>query len=83
MIFAAIGRDLRHAQLELLDGGPVESRVFGEWSMCAQAVNPAAGPILKTLELTEDFDPFQMEGAKALALMQAIARSDALSQAAT
>jgi hypothetical protein len=72
MVFATIGRDLRHAQLELLDAGPATRRRFGQWSMCAHAVTPAAAPILKTLELTPDFDPFRMDGRKALDLMVAI-----------
>lgn len=72
MVFATIGRDLRHAQLELLDAGPATERRFGQWSMCAHAVTSAATPILKTLELSPDFDPFQMDGRKALELMIAI-----------
>jgi hypothetical protein len=75
LIFSTIGRELRHAQIELLDGGPAEDRLFGKWSMCAHAVTPASGPVLKTLALAPDFDPFQMDGRKALSLMQAIVQA--------
>lgn len=73
-VFGVIGRDLRHAQLELLGGGAAASRLFGRWSMCAHAVTPGMGPVLETLELGGDFDPFRMDGDKALALLAAISR---------
>lgn len=75
MIFAAIGRDLRHAQLELLDGGPAKARLFSRWSMCAHTIAPEAAPILRALELAPDFDPFQIDGAKALKLMTAVSKA--------
>jgi hypothetical protein len=71
-VFGVIGRDLRHAQLELMSGAPAGERLFGRWSMCAHAISPAAAPILRTLDLTGDFDPFRMDGDKALALLVAI-----------
>jgi hypothetical protein len=82
MIFAGIGRDQRHAQVELLDGGPAEERLFGRWSMCAHSLTPEAAPVLKTLALTPDFDPFQMDGRKALSLMQAIAQAQLAARSA-
>jgi hypothetical protein len=75
-VFSAIGRDLRHAQLELLAGGAASTRLFGRWSMCARSIDPGFAPVLETLDLAPDFDPFQLEGAKALALLTAIARFD-------
>jgi hypothetical protein len=73
-VFGMIGRDLRHAQLELLTGGPAQGRLFGQWSMCARTITPQAGPVLKTLELAGEFDPFRLEGEKALALLVAISK---------
>ena len=73
-VFGVIGRDLRHAQLELLGGGAATSRLFGQWNMCAHAITPGADPVLKTLELSGDFDPFRMDGDKALALLVAISK---------
>jgi hypothetical protein len=75
IVFAAIGRDLRHAQLEVMEGGPVGERLFGQWSMCAHAITPDAAPILDALDLSADFDPFQMDGAKALKLMVAVSKA--------
>jgi hypothetical protein len=74
-VFGVIGRDLRHAQLELLGGGATNARLFGQWSMCGRTVTPAAAPILATLDLAGDFDPFRMEGDKALALLVAISKA--------
>lgn len=74
-IFATIGRDLRHCQMELLDGGVAPSRLFGAWSMCAHGLTPAAKPVLKALELETGFDPFRMQGDKALALLVAISKA--------
>jgi hypothetical protein len=76
MVFGTIGRDLRHAQLEVMVGGPVEARLFGGWSMCAHAIAPSAAAILKTLDLTPDFDPFTMDGDRMLRLMQAVSMAD-------
>ena len=75
MIFGAIGRDPRHAQLELMRCGPVEERLFGRWSMCAHTITPDAKPILDTLDLDAEFDPFTMPGDKALQLMVAVSKS--------
>ena len=80
MIFGAIGRDLRHAQLELMQAGPVEDRLFGRWSMCAHAITPDAKPILDMLDLSPDFDPFTMPGDKALQLMVAVSQSEPLAK---
>lgn len=74
-VFGVIGRDLRHAQLELLGGGATDRRLFGEWSMCGRTVTPDAAPILAALDLKGDFDPFRMEGEKALALLVAISKA--------
>ena len=75
MVFGVISRDLRHSQLEMLSAGPVEKRLFGQWSMCAHAITPKASPILETLDLAADFDPFQIDGAKALNLMTAVSKA--------
>ncbi len=75
MVFGVIGRDLRHAQLEMLSAGPVSERLFGQWGMCAHAITPEAAPILETLDLAADFDPFQIDGGKALKLMTAVSRA--------
>jgi hypothetical protein len=76
MVFGIIGRDLRHAQLEVMQGQAVEDRQFGRWSMCAHAIAPSADKILKTLDLTPDFDPFTLDADRMLRLMQAISKAD-------
>ena len=73
-IFGSIGRDLRHAQLELMVGSPAHERLFGRWSMCGRAVTPSSEPILTTLDLARDFDPFKMDSDTALRLLTAIAK---------
>jgi hypothetical protein len=76
-VFGVIGHDLRHAQLELLTGGPAGERLFGQWDMCGRAITPAAAPILRTLDLDVEFDPFRMDGDRALKLLVAISRAPA------
>ena len=76
MVFGVIGRDLRHAQLEVMQGGPVEARLFGRWSMCAHAIGPSATKVLRTLDLSPDFDPFIMDGERMVRLMQAVSLAD-------
>ncbi len=72
-LFGEIGRDLRHAQLELLGAGPAEERLFGAWSMYARKITPKATPILHLLDVRGEFDPFGMSVDKALRLLQAVA----------
>ena len=76
-VFGVIGRDLRNAQLELMTAGPVGERLFGQWSMCAHTITPAAAPILKMLDLSGEFDPFRMDGDKTLSLLTAISHAPA------
>ena len=70
-----IGRDLRHAQLELMTGGPATERLFGAWSMCARAITPASAPILRAIDLAGAFEPFRLSGDKALQLLVAISKA--------
>jgi len=74
--FGDIGRDLRHVQIETLAAGPVETRLFGEWSMCARTLGPQAAAVMGALEMDGDFDPFALSGDKAVQLMLALAPLD-------
>ena len=71
--FGDIGRDLRHVQIEMLAAGPAETRLFGDWSMCARTLGPHAEAVMNALDLHGDFDPFALSGDKALELMLALA----------
>ena len=53
---------------------PAESRLFGDWTMCARTLSPAAAPALKALELDGDFDPFALTGERALQVLQVLVR---------
>jgi hypothetical protein len=67
--FGVIGRDLRHVRLEMLSAGEVGERLFGQWSMCARAITPAARPALRALEIDGEFDPMRLSADKALKLL--------------
>jgi hypothetical protein len=72
--FGVIGRDLRHIQLEMLSAGPAGHRLFGDWSMCARTLSAEAAPVLKALDLQEEFDPFGLSAERALELLRLLAR---------
>ncbi len=81
-IFSVIGRDLRHVQIEVLEGGPAPARRFGQWSMCAATITPEARPAIEALDFRGDFDPFELESGAALKLLTALSHLPAVAQLA-
>ena len=74
-VLGAIGRDLRHAQLEFMQAGAADERLFGQWSMCGRTIASNSAAILSALDLGAEFDPFRMDGRRALQLLTAISRA--------
>lgn len=81
-IFSVIGRDLRHVQIEVLEGGAASKRLFGRWSMCAHTITPAALPAIQALDARGEFDPFELESGAALRLLMALSALPAVAQLA-
>ena len=81
-IFSVIGRDLRHVQIEVLEGGVVDARLFGRWSMCAHTITPQAQPAIDALDFCGEFDPFELESGAAVRLLLALSNLPAVAQLA-
>ena len=58
--FVAIAGDLRHHGVEILTAGPIESRIFPDWSMHYAGQAGAHGAMLKRYSCGPHFDPFAM-----------------------
>ena len=76
-IFDKISEDDRHTVPVVLDRGPVETRIFGAWIMCARALAGRDGAVLGRLGLGRGFDPALQPSQPVLPLMLAIAREHA------
>jgi blue light- and temperature-responsive anti-repressor len=81
-IFSVIGRDLRHVQIEVLEGGAAQQRLFGRWSMCAHTITPEARPAIEALDFRGEFDPFELESGAALKLLMTLSHLPAVAQLA-
>ena len=76
-VFEQIADDDRHTTPVVLDRGPIETRAFGAWIMCARALAGRDGAILGRMGLARGFDPAKQPGRPVLPLMLAIAREHA------
>jgi hypothetical protein len=81
-IFERICSDDRHTTPVVLERGPIETRTFGAWIMCARVLAGRDATVLSQLGLGRGFDPSHMPGAPALPLLIAIAREHAQSLSA-
>ena len=72
--YERIVQDDRHTAPVMLDHGPIESRAFGAWIMCARVLAGRDGAILGRLGLGRGFDPVIEPERPLLPLLLAIAR---------
>jgi len=70
--YGRICEDPRHTEAKVLAAGPVETRAFADWNMCARRLTPADDAILATLDLREAFQPYDLSGRSALRLLMAV-----------
>ena len=56
-LFKHICTDPRHRDAVLLGEGPIQTRDFGQWSMCARQLSPTDALILGELDRRPRFDP--------------------------
>lgn len=75
IVFGAILRDMRHAQVEVLEAKPVDGRLFGDRGMQAVCVTSANAPELAAIDLAADFDPFQIDAEATLRLMSLLSEA--------
>lgn len=71
--FITIAKDPRHDVLELLQVGPIDSRLFGRWSMVGRRLSPDAAELLEMMNGAGAFDAARLDGAGALRLMMTVA----------
>ena len=64
-----IRSDIRHQDAVALDAGPVSTRKFSKWTMCARRLTRADNGILQTLDLKGTFDPTMLTPVSALRLL--------------
>jgi len=57
-LFARISRDRRHRDINLMDWGPIEARLFGEWSMAAHLHDTLSHPVLDRHAITHPDELF-------------------------
>ncbi len=73
-IYERVVQDDRHTTPVVLDRGPIESRAFGKWIMCARVLAGRDSAILGRLGLGRGFDPTVEPTRPVLPLLLAIAR---------
>jgi hypothetical protein len=72
MAYGRIVDDPRHGEAKVLGSGPVESRAFQAWCVCARVFGAADAAILEALERRGPFDAGRLTDRSALKLLQGI-----------
>lgn len=67
--FLTIAKDPRHEQIELLESGPVDGRLFGRWSMIDRRISPDSAELLEAMSGYGAFDASRLDGPGALRLL--------------
>lgn len=70
--YGRIVGDPRHEASKILSAGPVESREFGNWNMCARQMSPADDAIVETLSRRGALNPTSLTASAALRLLTAV-----------
>ncbi len=71
-VYGRVLNDPRHEGLRVIQAGPIESREFGAWSMCGQALSPTDDAILRTLKTRGDLNPARFTAPAALRLLTVV-----------
>ena len=72
-VYARISMDPRHHDLHVISQGAVETRLFGEWNMCARALASSDRAILDVIDVKGSFNPGALTAASAQRLLTAVA----------
>jgi hypothetical protein len=67
--YTKILSDPRHQDAVVLGAGPVSTRKFSKWAMCARRLSVADANIIGVLDLKGAFDPSGLTAAQALNLL--------------
>jgi hypothetical protein len=70
---AAIVRDVRHRDSQILADGPTEARMFGAWSMCARVLSKTDAAVLELLDQKTSFNPADFPERVVIRLLTTVA----------
>jgi hypothetical protein len=76
-LFRKICLDERHCSANLVSEGPVETRDFAHWSMCARQLSSLDARILAELDRNAAFDPADLPESQIMELLHAVAAASA------
>lgn len=68
-----IALDPRHSDIAIISSGLAETRLFGEWNMCARALAPTDKAILDVLDRKGVFNPAKLTPQSAATLLRTVA----------
>lgn len=71
-LFKEICLDPRHIDVTIMSEGPVMTREFGDWSMCAAQLSKVDAKIVEKLNLKPDFDPSKSSAKLLVSLLKTI-----------
>jgi len=71
-LYGVILSDTRHLDVTLVSAGPIPTRNFYNWKMCARRLSKVDDAILKTLQIKGTFSPKMLGIENALKLLMAV-----------
>ena len=71
--YARISRDTRHHDPHIIAQGPVEKRLFSDWTMCARFLAPSDKAILDVIDAKGKFDPASLTPQSVQGLLVSVA----------
>jgi len=71
--YCRIVDDPRHDQIAIISGEQAQTRLFGQWNMCARALASADQSILDVLDSKGLFDPARLTPKSAVDLLRKVA----------
>lgn len=71
--YARISLDRRHWDLKIVSQGPVKTRLFSDWNMCARTLSAADAAILQVLGSKGAFNPAALTPHSVESLLTAVA----------
>lgn len=73
-LLQSIGRDRRHAEMELIGFQPIDQRMFADWTMAQARYDPHLASLVLAVQDRDRFDPKRLEPVVVLMLLAEAAR---------
>jgi hypothetical protein len=71
--YIRITADPRHVELKLISAGSAESRLFGEWNMCARSLSSCDRAIVDVIDAKGAFESARLTPVSATRLLTSVA----------